>query len=414
MKSIVEKYDVLIIGGGASGLFAAISAARRGASVCMLEKMDRPGRKLAITGKGRCNLTTACDIESAIKEFGRNGKFLRSAFSRFYSGELLDLLSSLGIEVAVERGQRVFPICHRAPDVVRSLVSELGRLGVKMITGTRVVRIRAAGGHVTGAETGSGIIPAGSVVLATGGASYPGTGSTGDGYELSAALGHTIVKPIPALVPIVLAGEIHGALAPLDLRNVRTSLFLGGKKICEEFGELSFTTYGITGPTALPLGKHVAANAGAGRLSLIVNLKPALSNEILDARIRRELTSGGSARAAGILTTLLPMKAVPVFEKMWGLPAGRKCSEVTKSERDALRRILTALEFTVKGTRPMAEAIVTAGGVKLGEVDPKTMESKLVKGLFICGELLDLDAGTGGFNLQAAFSTGWIAGESAV
>lgn len=409
----MKRYDVLVIGGGASGLFAALAAAREGASVAVLEKMDRPGRKLAITGKGRCNLTTACNMDAAIAEFGANGKFLRSAFSRFYSEELLDLLSSLGIEAVVERGRRVFPISQRAPDIVSAIVSELERIGVRIVTGARVHKIETENGCVTGVETNSGSFIAGRVVLATGGASYPLTGSTGDGYRLLAALGHSIVEPLPALVPIELIGDVHAALAPLALKNIRVTLFLGDKKLRDEFGEISFTPFGVTGPAALPLGRHVAENAGKGKLILYVNFKPALSDDILDGRIRRELALRGGGLANAILPAILPVKAVPVFEKLWALPAGRKCSEVTKSERDSLRRLLTSLGFDVKGTRPLSEAIITAGGVKLGEINPKTMESRLSKKLFICGEVLDLDAGTGGFNLQAAFSTGWIAGANA-
>ncbi|MFH1537600.1 MAG: NAD(P)/FAD-dependent oxidoreductase [bacterium] len=413
----MKKQNIYIIGGGAAGLVAALSAAsgavEAGGSVTVLEKTDRPGRKLAITGKGRCNITTGHDIETAIAEFGPNGRFLRSAFSRFFRDELLELLESLGIPVVKERGERYFPLSGRAGDVVDALIKRLGESGVEIVTNCRVKKIKVEDGKVSGVTTTKGDFSARKVILATGGASYPATGSTGDGYKIAAALGHTIIKPLPALVPIELEGDVHTALDGLSLKNVRLTLLIGNEVLGEEFGDALFTPFGITGPAALSLGKQVAMNAG-DKLILTINFKPALTAEQVDRRLTREFEANIRKSLKNILPNLLPKRAAEVFVKISEIPGDKKGGQITKSERERLAGLLTGLRFGVKGARPISEAIVTAGGVDLAEVNPRTMESKIVKGLYICGEVLDLDAGTGGFNLQSAFSTGFVAGGSAV
>ncbi|HOO56117.1 MAG TPA: NAD(P)/FAD-dependent oxidoreductase [bacterium] len=404
---------VIVIGGGASGLFAAIRAAKLGAEVTVLEKMDRPGRKLAITGKGRCNLTTGHKLEKAISEFGPNGKFLYSAFSRFFSGELIQFFEELGIPVVLEQGKRYFPMSGKASDVVDCLLEKLKEEGGVVKAGCRVLDLQheSDGGFLV--MTDETLYRADRVVLATGGASYPGTGSSGDGYRLAGKLGHTIVKPSPALVPVELGGDIHKELSAMSLKNVEVDLYCGEKKIDGKFGDMMFTDFGMTGPAVLPLGKIVASGKHREGLILRLNLKPALSEEILNARLIREFEEAGKREVERIMRKLVPRRLVPVIIGLSGIDRKKRGCEITKKERLGIAAVLQRIDFEVSGTRPMSEAIVTAGGVVLGEVKPGTMESKLVGGLYICGELLDLDAGTGGFNLQAAFSTGYVAGESA-
>lgn len=390
---------------------AAMSAVEAGAGVTVLEKTAQPGRKLGITGKGRCNITTGHDIETAIAGFGPNGRFLRSAFSRFFRDELLELLEGLDIPVVKERGQRYFPLSGRAGDVVDALIKRLGERGVEIVTNCRVKKVKVGGGKVSGVTTTRGDFSAKKVILATGGASYPATGSTGDGYRIAAAVGHSVVEPLPALVPIELEGDVHTALDGLSLKNVRLTLLKGKEAIGEEFGDALFTPFGITGPAALSLGKMVAMNKGK-KLVLVINFKPALTAEQVDRRLVREFEGASRKHFRNVMPNLLPKRAAEVFVRISEIPGDKKCGQTSKPERERLVGLLTGLKFGVKGARPIAEAIVTAGGVNLAEVNPKTMESKLVKGLYICGEVLDLDAGTGGFNLQCAFSTGFVAGSS--
>ncbi len=410
-----SRSPVIIIGGGAAGLMAALAAAESGAKVTIYEKMHLPGLKLGITGKGRCNVTTANDVETAIREFGANGLFLRSAFSRFYNTELLELLETFGVPVVLERGNRYFLKSGRATDLVKSFRRELHQRGVRMCTNTPAISIEAEGGRIAGVmipgDAGK-VVTACAVILATGGKSYPATGATGDGYSLAARLGHTIVPPCAALIPIVFKGRVLNSIIGLHLKNVELTLTQSGKQVAVEFGEAEFTEYGITGPAVLPLGTHVSLG-NAGAMSLFVNFKPALDIQQLQSRIQRELASGGAKPARAILKTLLPEQAIETFYAKWGIPYDRLCSEVRAEERKRLAALLRGLEFEVGGTRPISDAVVTAGGVSLKDVSPRTMESKITRGLYICGELLDVNGNTGGYNLQAAFSTGWIAGKSA-
>ena len=405
--------EILVAGGGAAGLLAALRAAECGCAVRVLERMDHPGRKLAITGKGRGNLTTAHDVKTAVAAFGAGGNFLRGAFSRFYNTDLIALMESLGVPLAEERGRRVFPVSHRAKDVVDILIAKLNSLGVRIETGARVKHIVAEENRVTGAVTSLGLIPADRIILATGGASYSGTGSTGDGYQLAGTLGHSVISPSPALVPIELGSGIPRELNALSLRLVNVALELDGRIIQQEFNDMLFTPYGVTGPAALTLGKAVAQRAGQKGLTLIVNFKPALSREQVSARLQRDFAAEGRKSLKEIMAGVLPRRAVPVILRCAGVSPDVTGNQVTREQREALVEQLTAFRLPVRGVRPLDEAIVTAGGVALNEVNPRTMESRLVSGLYLCGELLDLDACTGGFNLQAAFSTGWVAGESA-
>ncbi len=409
---------IIVIGGGASGLMAAARAAELGADTLVIERMERPARKLAITGKGRCNFTTGQDVSAAIEAFGTNGRFLHSAFGRFYSQDIIAVLESRGVRVKEERGRRYFPESDRALDVVDALVGLAADNGARFMTGLRAEKIRLAAGGVAevaayGADGSKAVFAADAVIAATGGMSYPGTGSTGDGYRLASELGHTIVQPTAALAPIDLVGDAHPALSPLSLKNVSAALTSGGVVVKEQFGEMMFTPFGATGPIILDMGKIAAGKKPGERMELVVNFKPAMSQEQVRARLLREFEAAGAGSVRKALETMLPKRAVPVALRLAGVALERKASQVTKEQRDAVQTQLTGMRFEVKGARPIEEAIVTAGGVALEEINPRTMESKLARGLFVCGELLDIDGPTGGFNLQAAFSTGYLAGESA-
>ena len=409
---------IIVIGGGASGLIAAARAAELGADTLVIERMERPARKLAITGKGRCNFTTGHDVARAIEAFGANGRFLHSAFGRFYSEDIIAILESRGVRVKEERGKRYFPESDRALDVVDALAGLAADNGAKLMTGFRVERIGVEGGRVASAEAvgpdGSRVVfEADAAIAATGGMSYPGTGSTGDGYRLARELGHTVVPPVPALAPIELVGDAHPALSPLSLKNASAALTSGGVVVKELFGDMMFTPFGATGPIILDMGKIAAGKKPRERMELVVNFKPAMSPEQVRARLLREFEAAGAGSVRKALETMLPKRAVPVALRLAGVALERKASQVTKEQRDAIQAQLTGMRFEVKGARPIEEAIVTAGGVALAEINPRTMESRIVRRLFVCGELLDIDGPTGGFNLQAAFSTGYLAGESA-
>jgi predicted Rossmann fold flavoprotein len=408
-----QTADIIIIGGGAAGLLAGLRAAETGSRVLVLEKMDRPAKKLAITGKGRGNLTTSLDANKAVAAFGPNGKFLRGAFSRFYNKQLIELLDSIGVPVAEEQGHRIFPERHTAREVADILLRKLQSLGAEVRSGTRVLGLDAEGGAVRGAYTAGGLLTAPRVILCTGGMSYPGTGSTGDGYAFASRAGHSIVEPAPALVPIELDGDTHRELEALSLRLVKVSLFDNGRLIQEELNDLLFTPFGVTGPAALCLGKEAARRQGRQGVELEINFKPGLTADQVHRRLQRDFAECGKKSLKEIMPRLVPRRAAPVILRLAGLPESLTGNQITRAQRMALAEQLTGLRLRVRGARPIEEAIVTSGGVALNEVNPKTMESRLVSGLFICGELLDLDARTGGFNLQAAFTTGWVAGDAA-
>lgn len=411
----MTAYDVIVIGGGPAGLMAAGQAAEAGARVLLLEKMDRPGRKLRITGKGRCNLTNVAPEHEFIEHFGRNGRFLRQGFARFFAPDLLDFCAERGIQTVTERGGRVFPISEDAQDVVDRLVRWVKVSGVEVCPGERVAHLLTDGERIGGVRTvGRQDIEAGVVVLATGGASYPGTGSTGDGYPMAAALGHTITPIRPALIPLKMAGDIAARLQGLSLRNVSVTVWVDGKKGADAFGEMLFTHFGVSGPIILSLsGGVVDALHDGHAVRLSIDLKPALDDPTLDARLLRELDQHGKQQVQTVLKSLLPRSLIPVCVDHTRIPAEKPAHQINAKERRRLLRWLKGLYLDVTGHLPLDAAIVTAGGVSLDEVDPRTMESRLVRGLYFAGEVLDLHADTGGYNLQAAFTTGWLAGRAA-
>ncbi len=405
---------VIVVGGGASGLMAAGQAAKLGAETLLLEKMERPARKLRITGKGRCNLTNVAPLREFISHFGPNGRFLRQAFSRFFTDDLVTFFEGLGVRTVTERGGRVFPVSDRAQDVVDALVTWASACDATLRTGSPVERLLVEKERVVGAASGDRLYRADAVIVATGGASYPGTGSTGDGYRLAESVGHTIVPIRPALVPLETAGDVAPRLQGLSLRNVSVRLWLDGKKQAEMFGEMLFTHFGVSGPIILSLsGRIVDALRQGQSVTLSIDLKPALDEHKLDARLLRDLDAHGKRQFRTLLKDLLPSKLIPVCMDLTSISPYKMGHQVTAQERKRLRTWLKDFRLEVTGHRPLAEAIITAGGVDVQEIDPRTMASRLVDGLYFAGEVLDVDADTGGYNLQAAFSTGWLAGRSA-
>jgi predicted Rossmann fold flavoprotein len=409
---------VVVVGGGAAGMMAAGTAARAGCEVLLLEKNNVLGKKLLITGKGRCNLTNACEIEEVIARFGSGGKFLYSALHAFPPLAAWQFFTDQGLELVVERGQRVFPASGKAADVVKALKGYLQQTGAAVRLDSPVQEIAARGEgsrHAGGVKLADGsFIPADAVILAAGGASYPGTGSTGDGYVMAEKLGHTIQPIYPALVPLKTKEEWVKEASGLSLRNVRAKLFDGEKLLGSEFGEMLITHFGVSGPIILTLSRFVAPRVEEGRtLRLEIDLKPALDEERLDARLQRDLDKYTRKSLRNALKDLLPKALIPVVIAETGIPPERPAHQVTKGDRHRLLRTLKGLPLTVTGTLSLSAAIVTQGGITLNEVDPRTMASRLVKGLYLAGEVLDLAADTGGFNLQAAFATGYAAGRHA-
>ena len=404
--------EILVIGAGPAGMMAAIKAAENGASVTLLEKMRVPGRKMMITGKGRCNLTNAADISEIIRNIHGNGAFLNSAIRRFTNEDVCAFFEAQGVATKVERGMRVFPVSDKAQDAVDAMVYRINELGVHLETDTEVRHILVQDGRAPGVQRASGkIFHADAVIVATGGASYPKTGSTGDGCRMAAELGHTIVPLRPSLVPLETEEEWVRDVMGLSLRNVRVTLLVDGKREAEEFGEMMFTHFGVTGPIILSLSRTAAAFLDGGHaVELVLNLKPALTPEKLEARIMRDFESYKRKTLKNALVDLLPHKLIePVLDCAYLSPE-KPVHQVTAQERRRLVETLQEVVLTVTRTRPLAEAIVTAGGVSVKEIDPKTMESKRVAGLYFVGEVVDVDAYTGGYNLQAAFSMGCAAG----
>ena len=406
---------VIVVGGGAAGLMAAARAARRGSAVTVLERNDRPARKLMITGKGRCNVTNACTLVNELTEqIPGNGRFLYGAFSRFMPCDTMELFESLGVKLKIERGNRVFPESDRAVDIVDALVSYAKRSGAKLRTGMRVSSLLLADGAVKGVVCENGeTFEADAVIVATGGCSYPLTGSTGDGYALAKAAGHTVVPPAPSLVPFETQESWCAELQGLALKNAAITLreTESWKEVYTDFGELLFTHFGVSGPVILSASAHVR-DIKPGKYELCIDLKPALSEEKLDDRMVRDLTKYSNRAMVNALADLLPRSMIPVVLALSGIPPQLYANKLTREQRRELGYLLKNLTCTVKGTRPIEEAIVTAGGVCVKEIDPKTMQSKLCRGLYFAGEVIDVDAYTGGYNLQIAFSTGNLAGSS--
>jgi len=405
---------VVVIGGGPSGLMAAGQAAENGATVVLLEKMKTPARKLRITGKGRCNLTNIAEQRDFLAHLGRSGRFLNQAFNRFFSEDLIGFFESLGLEVVVERGGRVFPAYQDAPAVAKLLVDWNQNRGVRIKTGSVVEQLMMSNGIINGVVCNGRRIEADKVIVATGGKSYPRTGSTGDGYQLAASVGHSIIGVRLALVPLLAGSGEFSELAGLTLRNVKARLYLNNKRIKDAFGELSFTASGLSGPIILTISSLVVqALDDKDRVVINIDLKPAVDEQKLEARLLRDLDQRGQEPMSSLLRGLLPKPLVGFCLQETAIDPGLQGNRLRADERKKLRYWLKNLTIEISGYSSFDEAIITSGGVNTREIDPRTMESKLVKGLYLIGELLDIQADTGGYNLQAAFSTGWLAGRSA-
>lgn len=405
------KAEVVVIGGGPAGMLAAATAAERGKEVLLLEAQSFCGKKLRITGKGRCNLTNECQIREFLSNVPRNGKFLYSALNRFPPERTMELFTSLGVPLKTERGNRVFPVSDNAHDIARALEEYMRRSGVK-IRQARAKRIIAENGAVSGVEADIGKIDCTCAIICTGGLSYPLTGSTGDGFKMAKAMGHTVTPLRGSLVPLESNDACCAELQGLTLKNVTLSAFDSeGKCVFSELGEMMFTHFGVTGPLVLSASAHMP-DAEGGKYRLEIDLKPGLDEKKLDARLLRDFEKYRNRDFANALDELAARSLIPVLVKMSGIPAGEKVNSITREQRRALLRLFKAFPLTVAGTRPVSEAIVTSGGVDVGEINPRTMESKLVQGLYFAGEVLDVDAYTGGFNLQIAWSTGFCAGSA--
>ncbi len=404
-----------MIGGGPAGLMAAGKAAAAGASVLLLERMDRVGLKLGLTGKGRCNLTNVAPVPEMLQHFGAGGNFLRAALCNFGNRRLIGFFADLGVATAVERGGRVFPEAGSAVELARALKKWAAGTGVEILTSRRVDRLLVDEGRIRGVWVGDDFYRARAAVIATGGLSYPRTGSSGDGYRLAASVGHTVVAPRPALVPLdTPTGHWSRTLPGLALKNVRCRLTAGGRRIADEFGEMIFTHTGVSGPIVLSLSLRAGDALAAGaEVALSLDFKPALDEKKLDLRLLRDLKEAGKRRIAGVVKGLLPRALVPVCLAASGIDPLKRADQVTREERLRLRLWLKGADIPVLELRPAAEAVVTAGGVSRPEINPRSMESRLVRGLFFAGEVIDIDADTGGYNLQAAFSTGYLAGAGA-
>lgn len=408
------KKRVIVIGGGASGMMAAITAAENGADVTLLEKNDRLGKKILITGKGRCNVTTDKDTTEIISSFVHNGKFLYTALSSFSNQQVKYFFEEAGVPLKVERGERVFPVSDQSKDIVNAMRRKMQDAGVDVWLNATVKEVLVEDGSAVGVQLLNGQkLRADHVIVATGGASYPGTGTTGDGYHFARKTGHTVVTLRPSLIPLECAEGYVKALQGLSLKNVNFTIETAqGKKLIQDFGEMLFTHFGVSGPIVLSSSykavdywqKHKEPLVG------IIDFKPALTPEKLDARILRDIEEQKNKQLKNSLNGLMPAKLIPVFIQRAGLSPDKAMHQITREERQRMVELLKNFRFTITKARPIEEAIVTAGGVSVKEVSPKTMESKLVPGLYFTGEVLDIDGMTGGFNLQAAFSTGYLAG----
>ena len=406
--------SVIVIGGGPAGMMAAISAAECGARVSLLEKNEKLGKKLFITGKGRCNLTNAADIEEFFRAVISNPKFLYSAFYSFTNEQTIAFFESLGLKTKVERGGRVFPQSDHSSDVISTLSRELSRRKADVLLHTEVKELIIEEGRAAGVLLSSGKkLYADAVIVASGGISYPSTGSTGDGYRFAESCGHRVTELSPALVPMEVKEWYAKELMGLSLRNIQIRITEGKKKLYEEFGEMLFTHYGVTGPVILSASSVVGNRLKQKELTLHIDLKPALSEEQLDKRVLREFEANHNRQFKNAVDSLFPAKLKPVMVELSEIPEDKKVHEITKEERLRFVRLIKDFTMTLTNLRGYNEAIITKGGVSVKEVDPGTMESKKVSGLYFAGEVLDLDAVTGGYNLQIAWSTGYLAGISA-
>jgi predicted Rossmann fold flavoprotein len=413
----MSEFDVVVVGAGAAGLIAAGRAAELGGKVLLLEKMERAGRKLLITGKGRCNITNDAPQSDFYDHIYPNARFLKHAFSTFFSKDIIGLLNKYGTETVVERGGRVFPVSNSSADVVKALMKWVLENHVEIRYGQHADRLITINGEIKGVlVNGNGKpvnIPCRNLILCTGGSSYPATGSTGDGYRMAKKAGHTIETPRPALVPIETEGDMAQRLMGLSLKNVKAIVWVSGKKLKEEFGEMLFTHFGLTGPIILSLSRFIVDEMIKGhKVEVSVDLKPALDEVKLDNRLLRDLDENGKRKIDNLFRLWLPASLIPVFLKELNINGQKEGHQLEAKERKKILLMMKDLRFRVTGYRPFKEAIITAGGVITEEINSKTMESKLVKNLYFAGEVIDLDADTGGFNLQIAFSTAWLAAQS--
>lgn len=405
--------SVIVIGGGAAGMMAAYAAAQYGHKVVLLEKNEKLGKKLFITGKGRCNVTNACGQDKLFDNIVSNPKFLYSAFYDFDNGQVMELIRNAGCPLKVERGERVFPVSDHSSDVIAALERLLRKAGVEVRLRTTVSEVLVRDGQVAGVRTTDGrILTASAAILATGGLSYPTTGATGDGYRMAARLGHTVKECRPALVPMEISEPWCGLLQGLSLKNVTLTMCCGTKKIWQGFGEMLFTHFGISGPLVLSASSFYHKCKKPEEVTVTIDLKPALTAEQLDKRLLRDFEQNLNKQFKNVIGSLYPARLTPVMIDLSGIDGEKRIHEITRQERDRLIETTKKMQMHVSGLRDYTEAIITQGGVKVKEVNPSTMESKLIKGLYFAGEVLDLDAVTGGFNLQIAWSTGHLAGSS--
>ncbi len=414
----MKKYDIIVVGAGAAGLLAAGRAAEKGAKVVILEKNEREGRKLLITGKGRCNISNNAPISEFIKKTYPNGRFLKHAFSQFFSKDIVKLLNNNGVETAFERGGRIFPVSNNAADVVRALLKWVKANNVDIKRGRTVKELIVEEGEVKGvkvsSEKGNENIYANKIILCGGGSSYPATGSNGDSCRIAKKAGHKIETLHPALVPIETEGDLAQRLQGLSLKNVKAVVWANGKKQEEDFGEMLFTHYGLTGPIILTLSRLVVQELlKKNDVEISIDLKPALDEQKLDNRLLRDINEHGKRNIENIVKLWVPSKLVSVILQETKIDAYKQGHQLSAKERRSIRILLKDMRFKISGYRSFKEAIITAGGVATKEINSKTMESKLIKNLYLAGEMIDIDAETGGYNLQIAFSTGWLAGQSA-
>lgn len=403
---------IIVIGGGPAGIMAALTAANGGAEVALWERNKSLGRKLAITGKGRCNITNMADTKDLVKNMPGNGSFLYSAFTRFSAEDTWDFFEQHGLQLKVERGRRVFPLSDNAHEVVEVLMQALHEAGVKIEYNLRAKELALQNKQIIGGYDYPGrLYPADAVIIATGGVTYPATGSTGDGYALAAQAGHTIIPPKPSLVPLETVESWPSEVSGLALKNVEMTIRDQDKVLDKAFGEMLFTHFGLSGPIVLSLSKVVTAAAEMGRgLTALIDLKPALSEEKLDERLLRNNQKFSRKHFINSLDELLPASLIPVFVRLVGIDPHKPVNQLTKEERREMVYMLKSLPLTIKGPRPISEAIVTSGGVQVKEINPKSMASNLISGLYFSGEVIDIDGYTGGYNLQAAWSSGYVAG----